>query len=743
MKKSFIYALLSATSLVGTIGFSACSSDEKLAAEETNPDYNPATNEVAAQFVFSVSTSSSQTTRMSAQDVQYNVSSATDFRGIENAEILTVKNSLGDGKIMASAGKASKQFSFGTVINPGKLDPTSGSATSDVTKSHRIMELSLPTETNTMLFYGKAVKTGTNNAQGSITWNVDTVLSNTSFSLNRIVPATGEAKFKQYETLISTVLTNIINAKVASGTEITFGSSSVILPKDLKWSDFVEVSSSNALTTNPKAPLNPAEPMCALGEVLGNAFATLNNIYSGELRAGSASAISYLINDLSGVIDPIISATPISLPEAVAQEVAKAVKTEINKYFTGADYSWKSVADVKSAVNLTTAETNLIDNTSDLNLFPTDFGLPYGSIILTVVIEGSESAGYTFKYAYKDAIPTYAMGDVGNFNPYNYTYPAELCYFGNSPLRVNNDKIAASGYPDGVTDWDNDGKWGTGWQKNSHILSSTRSVAMQNNVNYATAMLETTVSYATDILEDNNKTIQHARTGADEDNNKINVGSNDSYFQLTGILIGGQEPEVGWNYLAKAESPKYDCMVYDNCGAIDIPHALNTSGGNTSAPVYTLVWDNWEQSKLNTDQRTVYVALEFINNGNDFWGEYNMIREKGKFYLVGKLDPDEASATTLSNLGIDATAYKNDKSKGISWPTTYAIPPYDERGNTIKERRIFMQDFKTIANFKIGKTSLQKAMVTVPDLRSGQISLGLSVDLQWKSGLEYDVVLGE
>ena len=194
MKKSFIYALLSATSLVGTIGFSACSSDEKLAAEETNPDYNPATNEVAAQF--SVSTSNSKTTRMTAADVQNSVSSAADFRGIGNAELLTIKNSLGDGKIMASAGKASKQFSFGTVINPGKLDPTSGSSTSDVTKSHRIMELSLPTETNTMLFYGKAVKTGTNNAQGSITWNVDTVLSNTSFSLNRIVPATGEAKFK-------------------------------------------------------------------------------------------------------------------------------------------------------------------------------------------------------------------------------------------------------------------------------------------------------------------------------------------------------------------------------------------------------------------------------------------------------------------------------------------------------------------------------------------------------------------
>jgi hypothetical protein len=50
----------------------------------------------------------------------------------------------------------------------------------------------------------------------------------------------------------------------------------------------------------------------------------------------------------------------------------------------------------------------------------------------------------------------------------------------------------------------------------------------------------------------------------------------------------------------------------------------------------------------------------------------------------------------------------------------------------------------TTANFVIGSTSLQHALVAVPDLRSGQISLGLSVDLKWQTGLRFnDVVLGE
>jgi hypothetical protein len=50
----------------------------------------------------------------------------------------------------------------------------------------------------------------------------------------------------------------------------------------------------------------------------------------------------------------------------------------------------------------------------------------------------------------------------------------------------------------------------------------------------------------------------------------------------------------------------------------------------------------------------------------------------------------------------------------------------------------------TSATFVIGKNSLQHALVAVPDLRSSQISLGLSVDLKWQNGLNFDnIILGE
>ena len=122
----------------------------------------------------------------------------------------------------------------------------------------------------------------------------------------------------------------------------------------------------------------------------------------------------------------------------------------------------------------------------------------------------------------------------------------------------------------------------------------------------------------------------------------------------------------------------------------------------------------------------------------------NMIRKGATFYISGKLDPD----------GTITPASAGDKSLGIDWPLErsaakvdgkfhYALPPYDNNGNTIKERRIFIQDYMTTADFVIGVNSLKYALVEVPDLRSSQISLGLSVDLKWQTGLNFDeVILG-
>ena len=110
--------------------------------------------------------------------------------------------------------------------------------------------------------------------------------------------------------------------------------------------------------------------------------------------------------------------------------------------------------------------------------------------------------------------------------------------------------------------------------KNGHVVSTTQSVAMTNNINYGTALLKTTVSYGTTSLSDNNHAIQLYKdpsiSDSDEPDNIVTVGN--SSFKLVGILIGGQSKKVGWNYLPKAsttESPNpqgyvYDCMIKNN-----------------------------------------------------------------------------------------------------------------------------------------------------------------------------------
>ena len=145
-----------------------------------------------------------------------------------------------------------------------------------------------------------------------------------------------------------------------------------------------------------------------------------------------------------------------------------------------------------------------------------------------------------------------------------------------------------------------------------------------------------------------------------------------------------------------------------------------------------MVFDNYED-KTSTDgsnkQPKVYIALELQNNtGVDFFGKDNLITNGSNFYLIGELDPTEKAGPAL--------------------PTYHALPPYTFAGTytgdaTKTVPRVFIQDHMTTASFKIGVNSLKHAYLTVPDLRSSSVTLGLSVDLQWSAGLDFaDVLLG-
>lgn len=740
MKKYFNLALLSAIAFTGTYVFTACSSaEEPLAAEEKVPDsplYNPATGEVGVEFVMNVATGNEATTRMSATNTQATIDDA--FRGIDNSVLMSfVQKSAGvlqDGKAISSPTTASKLYNMGTVMGAGAINPKlDGTA---VPKSRRVLELSLPTETNTLMFWGKAIKTGTDNQQGKISWTVDKNLSDISFQLAKRIPdGTGAGTieaYRQYEHLLAAILTNIVN--YSDTYEASFGGTTYT--GTLAWKDYVEVDGGTLKKRSTTPTDDSGDALSPLGEIMADAFLTMNTIYPNEVRAGSAPTIARLLADLYNVIHPVATATPSSKSEAITKAVASKLETKITGVIEVSAMEWKTdLSILKTNSGLPAAQTNLV--TGNLNEFPKNFNVPNGAATLKFTIGGTASAP-TYTYSYNATIPTYAMDGTagGAFDITNYRYPAELCYFGNSPVRVTNDVHTTAQYPDGVSNWDNDASWaegatGTGsaaWTKNGHVLSSTRSVAMQQNINYGTALLKMTVRYGASVLYDNNAAIQAARKGATEANATITPAA--GTFTLTGILIGGVEPEMGWNYIAKADAPAFNSFIYDP----DVPSTAipaYTSGGAKTVPNYTLVWDNWNPANVGQKQNVVHVALEFVNNsGKDFWGMNNLIRNGATFYITGKLDPD--NGLSLS-----------DYSDGITWPTYYSLPPYASDGSTIKERRVFMQDYMTTADFIIGENSLQSALVAVPDLRSTQISLGLSVDLQWSTGLSFESTLGQ
>jgi putative hemolysin len=83
MKKSSFYFLLSAIALSGVFGLTACSSTEEEVVD--NPNYDPLTKTVNANFVFSVSTgNTASTTRQSSASAQATISEVRRVIGYRN-----------------------------------------------------------------------------------------------------------------------------------------------------------------------------------------------------------------------------------------------------------------------------------------------------------------------------------------------------------------------------------------------------------------------------------------------------------------------------------------------------------------------------------------------------------------------------------------------------------------------------------------------------------------------------------
>lgn len=372
----------------------------------------------------------------------------------------------------------------------------------------------------------------------------------------------------------------------------------------------------------------------------------------------------------------------------------QALYNNLGAVVTGGDADHQTIAKAiraKIAENFTTTSgtdgyvTLAYKATGNVSKYPNNINLPDGAVQLTF--------GTDKQFAYA---ATSSLTGIQNLDASKICFPSAIYYFQSSDLAATAKELETNQWPTTTTGWTSTtAPWlkdanhlADGWT--STVQATTRSIAMRQNINYGVANLATTVKCGEASLPDNT-----GLTVTDPSEFAGTVTVPAAGFPVTGLLIGGQPTKVGFNF-QPASDDAFDYTIYDKelTGIV-------AKNGVASTANYTIVLPN-DKGRSVTEQNKVNVAIELTNNsGVAFRGIDGIIPAGGKFYLVGQLDP---------------------KSKTVTGVTNPAV---------------FMSDYKTTLNLNI--TSLKNAYNTIPDLRSTKLQLGLSVDLEWQQGIQFDV----
>lgn len=426
--------------------------------------------------------------------------------------------------------------------------------------------------------------------------------------------------------------------------------------------------------------------LAVLGDIYDRFVSDTNN---GDVRQGSGTSVRLMVGELFDVVNSVYAktteATAKALSEAILQKIAENFTVTVSG--TPAVYQWGD--SYKSGTS------------SSVSNFPSSMGIPDGCAVL----EFNKATG---EFVYRNSGSAVSKVSVEYDD---VTYPAELTYYCNSGLWQSSVAKEAASYPTSAVDWMKAVNWtNSGWNSDP-VSASTRAVAMKENITYGVSQLKATIQRnAENIFNDNAVAVSGSKA------NNVFSGTSDESgisFNVSGLLIGGQPDVAQYEYLPKSTS--FNKVIYDP--VLDTSHNdLPASDNAKTLTNYTLVLDNFT---VGETQAKVYVALE-LTATKDFYGLSGFIKSGQKFYLIGELDP---LSTALEPV---------DWSKQTSFAS----------GDTgYGQDRVFIRDAITTATFTIGKDALQRAYSTIPDLRSTQMYFGLSVDLEWKAGLKFNVII--
>ena len=289
-----------------------------------------------------------------------------------------------------------------------------------------------------------------------------------------------------------------------------------------------------------------------------------------------------------------------------------------------------------------------------------------------------------------------------------YAYPAALYYYGLSDIKtaaalMQSKYDATKTWQQILAEYDAETLEGKG----TVVQSTTQSIAIVKEIQYAVGRLDVTVS------------TEGSAYLNDKENNKIDIAAgttaDETTFPITGIIVANQRP-VDYKFEASGST---EYTVYDSQVTENVPCLFPNSKDNYPATrkTHTLVLQTLDVAE-SADNSKVKIAVEFLNNSDKtiVGKEGALIYPKTKFYLIGVLNPADNTTQTYDGSTADPTSHPE-----------------------LIIKKAFVKDYVTTAQFVV--KSFQNAYNMLPDMRSPKLEIGMSVDLTWKTGITQEITI--
>lgn len=260
---------------------------------------------------------------------------------------------------------------------------------------------------------------------------------------------------------------------------------------------------------------------------------------------------------------------------------------------------------IKNNINNKTVSINGTDYNIDTITYPRSIGLPDGAAVIRWTKKKDEVTGEdTNEEEFSVRTTTTTLDNINGIH--RYTYPAELVFFTDSPIRTSAEEVSKATYQNMGSSM----PWGTflnaHYNGSKAVNTETKAVAVENPLQYGVANLQVTLTGMASTLRDAK--------------GEVVANTSMSTLPLTGVIIGGQHT-VGHNMKPRGAQTDVDGRFIYETTIVD--------GNKTN----TLVLQSYDGEK-------VPVILELENKtGKAFIGKDGTVYPNTRFYLIGLIDP--------------------------------------------------------------------------------------------------------